>query len=103
MLTNVNLGNHKLVENHLEPSYGVPLQIIDIIEELLESNPDLKANDLLRAITKKRKKNERLSKELEFQLSCNPDYIPTLKQKKINLHYVFDKKLVPDLIKVIYN
>jgi len=94
------IGHHPHIIDHVRQEYGLPLQVKVIIEELLESDPDLKPNDLLRLINKNRTKHVRLDRELKTQLLNDSNYIPTHRQNKINKAYLFDKKIMPDLNKV---
>jgi hypothetical protein len=95
-------GSHPQIENYNNESYGIPLKIIEIIEDYIESNPDTKPNDVHSHIIKKRRINEKLAKELATQQLNDSNYIATDRQKKINTNFVFDKKLVPDLTKVTH-
>ena len=88
--------------DHVKEDYGLPLQIRVIVDDLLENDPDLKPNELLRIINKNRSKYVKLEKELSTQLQNDSNYIPTQRQKKINGAYLFDKKIIPDLSKVTH-
>jgi phosphoenolpyruvate carboxylase len=88
--------------DHVKEDYGLPLQIRVIVDDLLENDPDLKPNELLRIINKNRSKYVKIEKELSTQLQNDSNYIPTQRQKKINGAYLFDKKIIPDLSKVTH-
>jgi hypothetical protein len=95
-------GSHPQIENYNNGNYGIPLKILEIIEDYIESNPDTKPSDVHSHIIKKRRINEKLAIELATQKLNDSNYIATDRQKKINTNFVFDKKLVPDLKKVTH-
>jgi hypothetical protein len=76
------IGNHPHIKDHVKEDYGLPLQIRVIVDDLLENDPDLKPNELLRIINKNRSKYVKLEKELSTQLHNDSNYIPTQRQKK---------------------
>jgi hypothetical protein len=51
--------------DHVKEDYGLPLQIRVIVDDLLENDPDLKPNELLRIINKKRSKYVRIEKSYQ--------------------------------------
>ena len=96
-------GSHPQIENYNNGNgYGIPLKILEIIEDYIESNPDTKPADVHSHIIKKRRINEKLAIELATQKLNDSNYIATDRQKKINTNFVFAKKLVPELKKVTH-
>jgi len=47
-------GSHPQIENYNNESYGIPLKILEIIEDYIESNPDTKPADVHSHIIKKK-------------------------------------------------
>ncbi len=70
--------------------------MIDLIEEILEANPDMKPSNIFSVLTKRRKKQELINRQNNVNLCKNVNYIP----KSVNNKYVFDKKMLPSLRKV---
>ena len=78
---------------------GVPLQIIMLIEEMLNTNPDMKPKEILQTLTKKRKANEILEKEIQLQKS-KKETEDNVKIKQPKKQYLFPSELLPELTQV---
>ena len=93
-------GTHPFVQDkhiNTKPN-GLGLKIIELIQDLLEANPDMKPSSICSTITKRRNKAELTTKQNALNLIKNSNY----ETKSVNNKYLFDKNMLPPLRKVFF-
>ena len=72
--------------------------MIELIQDLLETNPDMKPSSICSTITKRRNKAELTTKQNALNLIKNSNY----ETKSVNNKYLFDKNMLPPLREVTF-
>ncbi len=84
---------------HVRAKHGIAKQIIKMIEEELEHNPDLKAKAMHVILDKKRRSMQTLKQSNSLSLLKNAKFVPT---KIPESRFLFSKDMLPTLKQVIY-